>query len=108
MKSGETGAIDVIGGEGGGESMDKRMTSGFDESIRFFGRYTWKDLLRLAVPTAVLVRRFNLSELSLALTIGLFLLGGSIGVAWYSWRPYGHPVDHHLFHLGRWITLRVI
>jgi hypothetical protein len=86
--------------------MRKRMSSDFNEPVRFFGRYTWKDLLRLGLPVALVVLLQDMTRIDLS--AGLFLLvGGIVGLAWYMWRPYGDSVDVHLYHLLRWV-FRVI
>lgn len=87
--------------------MRKTMAGDFDESVRFFGRYTWKDLLRLGLPVAVILWWVDIPELSM-IGVGLLLLPGVlIGVTWYLWRPYGEPLDVHVFHLCRWLVLEV-
>jgi len=68
-----------------------------DVSFQFFGRFTWKDIIRITFPIVVI--QLTLSN-PYALLVGLF-----VGLIWYGFRPYNHPVDYHIYHLIRF-TLR--
>lgn len=86
--------------------MRERMSSDFEQPVRFFGRYTWKDLIRLGAPLAYVFITTDLSE-SIVEVLPLAVLGGFVGFLWYRWRPYGEPFDVHLYHLARWILVGV-
>lgn len=82
--------------------MEKRMTGDFDKPVRFFGRFTWKDLGRLGIPIGIVLYKYDVAELG---TEAAPVLGAAalISVIWYSWRPHGEPIDVHLFHRVRWV-----
>lgn len=86
--------------------MRQRMTGDFNEPIRFFGYFTGLDLLRLGLPVLVVVVTQGTAQLLQLSVLTMLLLGGVTGLAWYRWRPYGHTVDVHLYHLARWILLQ--
>jgi hypothetical protein len=88
--------------------MQQTMPGDFDEPVRFFGWYTWKDLIRLGIPIGVVVWWFDLAGLPILEVAVLLLPGVIVSILWYVWRPYGEPVDVHMFHLCRWIFLGVI
>lgn len=88
--------------------MRERMTQNFSQHIRFFGRFTWKDLARLGTPTGLLFALVNFTELELAVKLTGLLFTGLIGVIWYGWTPYGKPVDVHVYHLNRWLLRKVL
>lgn len=82
--------------------MRERMTSDFETSTRFFGRFTWKDLVRLALPILLLTRVTVASTESSSALLVAVLLGAFIGLMWYGLRPRGMPVETYLYHLIRW------
>lgn len=71
-----------------------RMPGDLDISMRLFGRLTVPDLLRISLPVLPGLAASSL----LAAALGLV-----IGVLWYGIRPYGKPVDRHLYQAGRWL-----
>ncbi|SDQ40655.1 hypothetical protein [Natronobacterium texcoconense] len=81
--------------------MKQRMPGDFEEEIRFFGRFTWKDLIRMGLPPIVAAQSAGLT--STAGSIAVLFTGGVVGAAWYLFRPGGQPVDIHLYHLLRWV-----
>jgi len=64
-----------------------------DVELQFFGRFTWKDILRITAPALLLYIP----------TTGLLppVLGLIIGAALYGFRPYNRTLDQHLYHLIR-------
>lgn len=64
-----------------------------DVQLQFFGRFTWKDILRITAPGLLL---YTLSEGLLPTMLGLL-----IGFAVCSFRPYNRTLDEHLYHLIR-------
>lgn len=88
-------------------TMRQPMTGDFDEPVRFFGWFTWLDLLRIGLPFVAVLQWFDVSNLSIIETLLVLLPAAILSLVWYLWRPYGDPVDVHVFHLGRWF-LRVI
>ncbi len=64
-----------------------------DVELQFFGRFTWRDILRITAPALLLYIP----------TTGLEapVLGLLIGVVLYRFRPYNRPLDQHLYHLVR-------
>lgn len=69
-----------------------------DVSFQFFGRFTWKDIIRITLPIAT--AHLTLSN-TYTLLVGLF-----IGLIWYGFRPYNHPLDFHAYHLIRFTLWR--
>ena len=84
------------------------MTQNFNQPIRFFGRFTWQDLVRLAAPTILLFATVNFAQLELSVKLAALLAAGATGVTWYGWKPYGKPADVHFYHLIRWILRREV
>ncbi|WP_202935062.1 hypothetical protein [Halorussus amylolyticus] len=82
--------------------MRKRMSSNPDRSIKYFGWFTWKDLLRLGLPGTVLA--WMTVGQSAAVTLGASFVGGLLGLIWFGVRPNGQPLEVHLYHLLRWIV----
>ena len=64
-----------------------------DVQLQFFGRFTWKDILRITAPALL---PYTLTESLPPIAIGLIL-----GFGLYSFRPYNQPLDQHLYHLIR-------
>lgn len=64
-----------------------------DVQLQFFGRFTWKDILRITTPGLLL---YTLSTSPVPPVIGL-----TIGFLLYSFRPYNRPLDQHLYHFIR-------
>ena len=64
-----------------------------DVELQFFGRFTWKDILRITAPSLLL---YTLSEGLLPPAIGLL-----IGFSLYAVRPYNRTLDQHFYHLIR-------
>ena len=64
-----------------------------DVQLQFFGRFTWRDILRITAPSLPL---YILSESLLPAAIGLL-----IGIMVYIFRPYNRTIDRHLYHLIR-------
>lgn len=64
-----------------------------DVQLQFFGRFTWKDILRITAPALLLY----------VLTTGLLppVLGLLLGAGLYRFRPYNRSLDQHLYHLVR-------
>jgi hypothetical protein len=81
--------------------MRKRMSSDFEGSMRYFGWFTWKDLLRLGLPVTILA--WMTVGQSAVLMFGAVLVGGVLGLIWSVVHPYGQPVEVHLYHLIRWV-----
>lgn len=67
-----------------------------DVDLRFFGRFTWKDLVRIGAPVATTLL-FQNQPLPI-------LLGVLIGLILYLVRPYNQPLDHHAYHLTRFLV----
>lgn len=84
--------------------MRKRMSSNPKRSTKYFGWFTWKDLVRLGLPVAVLAWMTVSQPASMML--GAVLVGGIFGVVWAGVQPYGQPLEVHLYHLVRWILFR--
>lgn len=83
--------------------MRKRFVSESNSSVRLYGRFTWKELVRLVLPIALLTWFTGPGTLWTALiAIGI---GAILGMAWYTIRPNGDPLEVHLLHKARW-TLR--
>jgi hypothetical protein len=77
------------------------MPGDVDVPVRFFTRFTLKDLLRLALPVALV----SLVIAPIQWSVGtVATIGGAlgIGVLWITWTPFGHHVDTHLYHAVRW------
>lgn len=83
--------------------MRDRMTSNSETSPRFFGRFTWKDLLRLGLPPLLLTRLTITSVENSPVLLIVVLLGAFIGLLWYGVRPRGMPVETYLYHKLRWV-----
>ena len=64
-----------------------------DVQLQFFGRFTWKDILRITAPSLLL---YTFSDGLLPPVTGLL-----IGVAVYSIRPYNRTIDQLIYHLIR-------
>ena len=67
-----------------------------DVQLQFFGRFTWKDILRITAPALLL---YTLSEGLLPPALGLL-----IGFGVFGFRPYNQPLDQHLYH---WIRFTI-
>lgn len=71
-----------------------------DVSMQFFGRFTWKDILRITAPTAAT---------GLLTPPYIYLIPGLLaGILLYKIRPYNQPLDHHLAHSIRFLTGRYL
>lgn len=73
-----------------------RVPGDIDVATRFFGRFTWKDLLRVLVPT---------------LGLGMIhpagaVVGLLVGAGLYIVRPHGAPIDSHAYHALRYRVQR--
>lgn len=71
-----------------------------NRAIKFFGYFTVKDLLRMAIPPGLVY--FLVAPD--ALTIESITLGGGallVSVVWFAWRPYNQYLDQLLFHAAR-------
>jgi hypothetical protein len=71
-----------------------------DVSMQFFGRFTWKDVLRLALPVATAA---VLTDAYIYLVLGLLL-----GAILYAVRPFSQPLDHHFIHSIRFLAGRYL
>jgi hypothetical protein len=71
-----------------------------DVSMQFFGRFTWKDVLRLSLPVATAA---VLTDAYIYLVAGLLL-----GIILYAVRPFSQPLDHHIFHSIRFLAGRYL
>lgn len=68
-----------------------RVPGDIDVATRLFGRFTWKDLLRVLIPT-----------LGLGVVHPVAAVGGLlIGTCLYAIRPYGTTLDSHAYHAVR-------
>jgi hypothetical protein len=71
-----------------------------DVSMQFFGRFTWKDVLRLTLPVATAA---VLTDAYIYLVLGLLL-----GAILYTVRPFSQPLDHHIIHSIRFLAGRYL
>lgn len=71
-----------------------------DVSMQFFGRFTCRDIIRLAFPIAA----------TAALTGTNILLVPALlfGIILYAVRPFNRPLDHHIIHSIRFIAGRYL
>lgn len=74
-----------------------------DIQMEFFGRFTWRDILRIGLPilTTEALAPSGIQTAVLHLIPGLIL-----GTVLYLARPFGHPLDHHAYHLVRFLLKR--
>jgi len=80
-----------------------RMPGDFHVPTKFFGHFSSKDLIRIGAPSLFVVfTAYNSPSLA---TIGWLLIAGLTGIGWYGWRPFGKPVDHHIYNMVRWRIL---
>lgn len=84
--------------------MRKRMSSNPERSPRYFGWFTWKDLVRLGLPGVVLA--WITVGQPASVTLGAVLTGGILGLGWAGIQPYGQPLEIHLYHQARWLLFR--
>lgn len=82
-------------------SITVRIPKRFDVATRFFGRFSWKDLLRIGMPA--LVAYAAVPSTTPAMQIGAVTAGSIAGLALYLVRPRGRTVDNHLYHAVRWL-----
>ena len=85
-----------------------RIPGDFDEPVRFFGWFTWKDLVRLGIPLGVmwwLSRQVGASGKG---TVALLFIGWVLSSLWFLWQPYSDPIEVQLYHGLRWILSKVI
>ncbi|WP_239639915.1 hypothetical protein [Haloferax gibbonsii] len=78
------------------------MTRRLETNVQFFGRFTWKDLIRLCLPVALallVAPPIERNHIMWLITVGI---GGWLGVIWYGIRPNGYTLDYQLYHLIRW------
>lgn len=87
--------------------MREQMTGDINQPVRFFGLFTWKDLIRLTLPTALVLWRGEPAQLASFSDVAAILFTAVLGLIWYGWRPQRQPVDSHLYHLLRWLLIRV-
>lgn len=81
--------------------MRKRMASTPERSVKYFGWFTWKGLIRLGLPVIVLA--WATVGQPVLLMLGAVLAGGTLGLVWAGVQPYGQPLEVHLYHRIRWI-----
>jgi len=80
--------------------VEYRMPGRLKVPARFFGKFTWKEIARLALPSVicVVIVGSNLTpELVFWLSISILL-----GVAWYGFRPYNQFLDQLLVNAVTW------
>lgn len=72
---------------------------------RFFGKFTGRDMVRLAAPVGLIYLTASPSTLSIGTGV---LVGVAVAVSliWYLWTPYDHHLDTHLYHGVRWLIER--
>ncbi|ELY33307.1 hypothetical protein [Haloferax sp. Atlit-24N] len=68
--------------------------------MQFFGRFTWKDVLRLALPVATAA---VLTDAYIYLVLALLL-----GAILYAVRPFSQPLDHHIIRSIRFLAGRYL
>ncbi len=71
-----------------------------DVQLQFFGRFTWKDITRIALPAALL---YITTGNPVYTAIGLIT-----GLALYIFRPYNRCLDQHIYHLIRFHLGRLL
>lgn len=84
--------------------MRKRMSSDPEEGVKYFGRFTWKDLVRLGLP--ITVPAWLTVGQPASMMVGAVLVGGVLGVVWAGVQPYGKPLEVHCYHRIRWLLFR--
>lgn len=77
-----------------------RMPGDIQVPTKFFGFLTPKDLIRLGTPSLIVVFQ-SYGSPSLA-TLGWLFIAAIIGIVWSAWKPYGRPLDNHLYNAVRW------
>jgi len=84
--------------------VEYRMPGRLQVPTRFFGKFTWKDITRLALPSVVCVLVVGstlTAELVFWLCISLV-----IGLIWYGFRPFNRPLDVLLIDAITWLVAR--
>ncbi|MFA1610063.1 VirB4 family type IV secretion system protein [Halobellus rubicundus] len=79
-----------------------RIPGDLNIPTRFFGRFTPRDLIRISTPLILIWIQVSGSPLNLSTAV-LLLLGAGVSTVWYGFRPYGKPLDNHLYHFLRWL-----
>lgn len=69
-------------------------------ATKFFGRFTAKDITRLALPALV---AYALSPDGITGTAVTVVIGLSLGTMWYWYKPYDRTVDEHLTNAASWL-----
>jgi len=75
---------------------------------RFFGRFTPRDLLRLAVPILLLGAVFYAPSTAPLRTLGMIGVGLLIGLAIYATRWEERHLDQLALAAGRWLTMQYL
>ncbi|TQQ82991.1 DUF87 domain-containing protein [Halonotius terrestris] len=70
------------------------MPGDLEVPMRLFGRIKAKDLARISLPLVPGVLTQNLVGIAAGVLISL---------VWFFWKPYGRPLDGHVFHTARWL-----
>lgn len=97
------GEIETAGG--GGNLMRSRVPGDLDEPVRFFGLFTWRDLLRLGIPVGAMAWLSQAWQTSLLGSVAFLFLGWILSLLLYLWRPYSQPFEVNLYHALRWLLL---
>jgi len=85
-----------------------RIPGNIRVSTRFFGRFTWKDLLRIGLPILLATSQLYGQTPDPGTALTLLTAATGTGTAWYLYRPYGRPVDVHLYHGVRWLLQKYV
>ena len=85
-----------------------RVPGDFDEPVRFFGWFTWKDLIRLGIPLGLMWQLSQSVDASGRGTIAFLFAGWLVSSLWFLWRPYNDPVEVQLYHVLRWTLSKVV
>lgn len=84
--------------------VEYRMPSRLDIPSRFFGRFTWKDLVRLLLPIILCFAVFR--TIASPGAVAVLALTGVAGVAWYGVRPFGQYLDELVVNAVQWLAGR--
>ena len=82
--------------------VEYRMPGRLKVPARFFGKFTWKQLVRLALPPILCVAIFG-STLTPELVFWL-AISALIGVAWYGFRPFNQYIGELAVNAATWLV----
>lgn len=83
--------------------MQERMPSDADTGYLYFGLFTWRDLIRVGLTVGAALWYIAFTESSWAGSVLSIGTGVFLGLIWYGVRPYGQPLEVHLYHKVRWL-----